>query len=370
MPLGWQLAVDFPATTHNIRVPTQSGALNGVIETPAFSTKLAVTITQLYFLTDGLHVAASIDPGAPKLLPFDLPEVSRLSADNYDRAVKEREQALAKARQALEPFAAPLKILDADLAVTLAPESIDAVFAAFNALPEGSRTIHYRTASEEGQLFRTGSGGAGCGGYAALDRADSAQADLKICALNTQFGGGALTASGRFSFSFRVQVRGHVHGAPTPTVRWVQDCAVCPPRPQPGTTCDTQVGGGVGVGSMGLKGNREETVVVRLTVRSDEAACLRYDLSLDSPKTIPITIEAGLGSLGTVGLPFTFGLPQSTLASGTAPPLFGDRGRLELEQPVLVTKEYDLKIAPKSFLLSQTGYQVKSAVAITWRKAM
>jgi hypothetical protein len=375
IPLASSFQVNFPPTTQTIRVRTHDGALNGTLDFPTFSSSIAIVIKQVYFLTDGIHIVASTAKEAPELLPFKISPAPTVSADAMSAAVSGKQAAITSARAELESLITSLKINDADVLIEVAPQLLNSVLASFNSLTDAQRTVHYRTTVEEGQLYRTGGGGAGCGGYAELVGHNSASADVKVSSLATTFADNSLSLSADLSFSFAAQVTGHVNGPAGPHATNDLKCInvfgkdICTNVPGIAISCDSPVGGGVGLGSYGVSGNRGERITAQATFTSDNTSWLHYDVTIVSPTQVPITIEVGLGQLGTLGLPFTFQVPNTRIASGAAPAVFGNRGQLESKGPVQLLKQYDVSVQPVSSAMSAAGYRFKAKTNIAWLPA-
>jgi hypothetical protein len=179
--------------------------------------------------------------------------------------------------------------------------------------------------SEEGQIFQTGGGGAGCGGYANVVGGNSASADLKIGQLSSSFTQQGVTVAADFEFSFNAQVTAHVNGPAGPHTSMVLNCIeifhkrLCTDLPSVTISCDTPIGGGVGLSNYGVHGTRTERLTAAVTMHSDSSTWLAYDVAVVSPDQVPITLEVGLGSLGTAGFPITLPVPHQALLSGKAP---------------------------------------------------
>ena len=373
IPLASTFQIDFPQTTQQVRVPTHDGALNGSIEFPHFAAASTIALKEVYFLSDGIHLIASLDQNTPELLPFKREgHTSRPLIGDAGQLIKDKEAELLTARAELAPLAKDLKLNDSDLFVSVSPSLLNTVLGSFNALTDAQRTVHFRTASEEGQLYRTGGGGLGCGGYAELVGHNSASADVKMGALASAFSPNAIALSGDLAFSFSAQVTGHVNGPAGPHATFDLKCIkifgkdVCTNVPGVAISCDSPVGGGVGLSNFGISGNRTERVTAQVSVTSDAASWLHYIVQVTSPSQVPITIEVGLGQLGTLGLPFTFSIPNLTIASGAAPPLFSSHGRLEANMPLSLNRQYDVSVIPVSAILDQTGYRVKARTELLW----
>lgn len=375
IPLASSFQVDFPPTTQAIRVPTNDGALIGTIDFPSFSSGIAITIKQVYFLTDGIHVVASTAKEAPELLPFKIAPTPAVSTHALSTVIAEKQAAIASVRAELEPLITSLKINDADLVIEVAPQLLNSVLTSFNSLTDAQRTVHYKTTAEEGQLYRTGGGGAGCGGYVELVGHNSARADARVSNIATTFADNSLSLSADMSFSFDAQITGHVNGPAGPHDTNDLKCInifgkdICTNVPGIAISCDSPIGGGFGLGSYSVSGSRDERITAKATFTSDNTSWLHYAVTIVAPTQVAMTIEVDLDKLGKLGLPFTFPVPTTTIASGTAPALFGNRGQLESNGQVRMLKQYDISVQPVSSAMSAAGYRFTARTNIMWSPA-
>jgi len=144
-----------------------------------------------------------------------------------------------------------------------------------------------------------------------------------------------------------------VNGPPGP-------CSIWNPWP----SCNCQIGGGVGT-SVGISGNQGGTLSGSVAPRSDPTNWLVYDVGLTGPSSLPITISAGLGGIGTVGIPTTINIPNGVLSTGTIPSVFGGTGSVTI--PNIATKQYTFAVQPKPITFDSTGYAATANVQITWK---
>jgi hypothetical protein len=165
----------------------------------------------------------------------------------------------------LETKLAPIKVPQADVRVWVSQKMLGVVTDTFNGLTPQQRTFHYHTISEEGQVFQTGGGGAGCGGYANLSGGNTASADLAVGVLAASFTNTGTTVSADFQFSFDAQVVTHINGPAGPHASMELKCIdlgllgrPCTNVPSVSFSCETPIGGGVSGGSYGVSGNRTE----------------------------------------------------------------------------------------------------------------
>lgn len=375
IPLSQDISIAFPATHIPLSVPTQHGKLNGEIDVPGLSTKTTVLVSGVFFLSDGIHVLLGVGDPAKVALPYqnDFAESSSVPAGGLSSALIAKSNQIEVLRAALQPKVLSLKVEGADFRVWVSKNLLSEVTNTFNALSPAARTVHYHTLSEEGQIYQTGGGGLGCGGYANLVGGNSAQADLKVGNFSTAWSQQGLSASAQYDFSFNAQVTGHVNGPAGPHATWVLNCVhigwpfnkdVCTNLPSTTISCDTPIGGGVGLGSYGVHGTRTETLTAALNLHSDASNWLLYDVAIVSPDQIPMTIEVGLGQLGTAGFPVTFPVPHQPLLTGSAPSLFEQVG--DFDVPGATSKHYKFTAAPTGGSTSSTGYAAVGKITVAW----
>ncbi len=377
IPLSRDISIAFPAAHVPLQIPTQHGRLNGEIDLPALSTQTSVIVSGVYFLSDGVHVLLGVgDPGKISL-PYKIGPSSAASdsGGNIDSIIQEKSKQIDSLRESLQPKLVPLKVPESDFRVWISKDLLSQMTNTFNALSTSARTIHYHTISEEGQIYQTGGGGLGCGGYANLVGGNSAQGDLQVSNFSVGWSPQGLTASADFNFSFNAQVTGHVNGPAGPHPTWVLNCIhlpwpinkdVCTNLPSATISCETPVGGGLGLGSYGIHGQRTEKLTAAINLHSDESSWLLYDAAIVSPDQIPITIEVGLGQLGTAGFPINFPVPHQPLLTGKAPSVFGQEGQLQM--PQTKSKGYTLTATPQKSSLDETGYAATGKIDLKWNR--
>jgi hypothetical protein len=380
IPLAKDFSVAFPSNQLPLTVPTQAGKLNGQIDVPGLSLQSTVSVSGVLFLSDGVHVflAANTQPAKSTqgtVFPYrieDHPAVYT-SGSNLDSAIKQKDGQIQSLRASMQSLTSPLKVADSDVRIWVSKSLLSTVSDVFNSVPAQGRKIHFHTLSEDGQLYSVGGGGAGCGGYAELVGHNSASADLVVSNLTGTWTNQGLTEAADFQFSFDAQVTGHVNGPAGPHTFWVSNCTkifgvtqCLPPVPSVTVSCETPIGGGVGLGSYGVHGDRTERLAATLTLHSDASSWLIYDLAVTSPDQIPITVSVGLGQLGSVGIPISFNVPHQALLSGKAPSVFSQSG--VLEDPIShSSKKYTFAIAPTAGTVQPDGYAATGKLTVQWQ---
>jgi len=380
IPLAQEFSVSFPASHLPMPVPLQAGKLNGEIDVPGLTLHSSIVISGVVFLSDGVHafVTAKMQPSDPTpelVFPYQIDEPLPSYSDTkaLDAAIKKKEEQIGSMRTSIDSLTSPLKVKNVDFRVWVSRNLLNAIIDVFNKLSPSERLIHFHALSTEGQLYRTGGGGAGCGGYAELVGGNSASANLQIGNLSSTWTENqGLTESADFQFAFDGQVTGHVNGPAGPHPTMVLNCVnlgfarPCTDVPSVTVSCDTPIGGGVGLGSYGVHGDRTERITVNMGLRSDPSSWLIYDVAIASPNQIPITVQVGLGSLGTVGIPVNFDVPHQALLSGKAPSIFSQTGMLQSTAAHL-SKKYTFAIGPTTGTVLADGYAAVGTISVQWQ---
>jgi hypothetical protein len=381
IPLAKEFSVSFPSSQIPLPVPTQAGQLNGEIDVPGLSVQSTVSVSGVLFLSDGVHVFVVTNTQPAKdstqtVFPYRIDDHVPIytSEKNLDSAIKQKDEQIESLRANIHSLTSPLKVVDSDFRIWVSKNLLSKVADVFNSLSPTDRKIHFHTLTEQGQLYSVGGGGLGCGGYAEVVGGNSANADLQISNLSsTWIANQGLTESADYQFSFNAQVTGHVNGPPGPHVNWVMRCVdlwlarPCTLVPDPPViSCSSPIGGGVGLGSYGVNGDRTERLTVTMNLRSDPSSWLIYDVAVTSPDQIPITVSVGLGQLGSVGIPISFNIPHQALFSGKAPSVFSQSGLLE--DPIShLSKKYSFSITPTGGTVQADGYAALGKLAVQWQ---
>lgn len=289
-----------------------------------------------------------------------------------DAAISAKEEANDELRRSMETKLSPIKVPGADVRVWASQKTLGLVTDTFNRLTPPQRTFHYHTISEEGQVFQTGGGGAGCGGYANLSGGNTANADLAVGALTASFTNTGATVSADFQSSFNAQVVTHINGPAGPHTTMVLNCInlgfarPCTNLPSVTVSCETPIGGGVSGGSYGVSGNRTERLTAAVSLHSDASTWLAYDVAITSPDQIPITIEVGLGQLGRAGFPITVPVPHQSLLNGKALDMLDKSGTITIPS-LQLSKSYMLAVAGLAGSVNPTGYAASGKLTVQWQ---
>lgn len=279
----------------------------------------------------------------------------RLAAqDNIDDQIKAKQDAINALEQKLAPKIQPLLVENADVRLWVSSGVPGLVANFFDSLSGGQRHLHYDAASEAGQLKNSNGGALGCGWFLTLEGGNSAHADVDLRNLTATVNGtGAVDLSLGFHFSFSAQIHGHVKGPPGPCSLW-----------NPWPSCNCPIGGGAGT-SVGTSGEQGGTVTASIVPHSDPNGWLAYDLSLNGPANIPITVSASLQGIGSVGIPMSVNLPLGVISTGSMPSVFSGTGTINV--PNVLARQYSFTLQPKPLTVDKTGYAVTADVQIAWK---
>ena len=249
-----------------------------------------------------------------------------------------------------------IKVKDADIRVFANRTLTDGLIALWNSMPEAQKTVSFDSIAQSGQLYSQGGGGLGCGGYAELQGPQDFHLTAAIPRFASQWKQSELAVSAAFKVEVRAQFHVHVKGPPGPHQdHWWE---------VPWLSCDSSIGGGAGT-SIGASARKEDSVEGALVLAPNGDGQIGYSLQLRGPADREITVSAGLGQLGNVGIPVKYRLPTSAIASGTIPALFEYRG--SLQSPAKgVTKGYALKLSDIRSNLTESGLALNAGAAIAW----
>ena len=266
----------------------------------------------------------------------------------------------AKAGSAIDPETQraldAMKVKDADIRIFANRSLTDGLIALWNAMPEGRKTVSFDSIAQSGQLYSKGGGGLGCGGYAELQGPNDFHLTAAIPQLATQWKDSELAVSATYRVDVRAQFHVHVNGPPGPhRNHWWE---------VPWLSCSSPLGGGAGT-SIGASARKEDSLEGVIVLAPNPNGQIGYSLQLRGPAEREITVSAGLGQLGTVGLPVKYKLPTGAIVSGTIPSLFEYKG--SLQSPAKgVTREYALRLTDIRSSLTGSGLALNATAAIEW----
>ena len=271
---------------------------------------------------------------------------------DIDDQIAAQQAAIQALQKEMAPKVQPLLVHNADIRLWLSKTVMPLVANFFNSLTSAQRQALYQSTSQSGQLVNSNGGGLGCGWYVALDD-NSASAIMNLQNLKaTMNSTGSVDTTLDFQFSFKAQLDGHIKGPPGPCSLW-----------NPWPSCNCQIGGGAGT-SVVISGQQGGTISASITPRSDPNSWMVYDVNLTGPSTIPITISAGLGGIGTVGIPTSINVPTGVILTGAVPNVFAGTGSVTI--PNILAKQYTFTIQPKPIGFDSTGYSATANVQFVW----
>ena len=249
-----------------------------------------------------------------------------------------------------------LKVKDADIRIFANRSLADGLVGLWNAMPDAQKTVTFDSVSQSGQLYSQGGGGLGCGGYAELQGPTDFHLAASIPRLATQWKQSELAVTANYKVAVRAQFHVHVNGPPGPhRNNWWEI---------PWLSCSSPIGGGAGT-SIGATAQKDDSLEGVIVLAPNDIGQIGYSLKLRGPAEREITVSAGLGQLGNVGLPVKYRLPTDAIVSGTIPSLFEYRG--SLQSPAQgVTRGYALKLSGIRSALTDAGLALNAGAAIEW----
>jgi hypothetical protein len=377
VPLAQEFSVSFPASHIPLAIPVPAGTMNAEVDVAGLEMHPAAYISGVFFLADGIHIIVTTKPDATKptekvIFPYRIDKQTRTEQRGNGSTIEEKRAQINSVRAGLQNLTQPLKVPDSDFRVWISKNLFAVVADIFDKLTPADRKIHFHVLSTVGQLYRVGGGGFGCGGYAELVGGNSLSGDLDLHDASSTWSKDGETMSVAFDFSFNGQVTGHVNGTAGPHATWVLNCVnlgfarPCTNLPSTTISCDTPIGGGIGLSNYGVSGKRSDHIGANLRPHSDSSNWLSYDVSIVAPDQIPITIDVGLGQLGHVGFPINVGIPHQPLLSGKAPNIFSHSGVL-VEPTSRISKSYQVDLVPTVGTVQDDGYAVVGKLSIKWQ---
>jgi hypothetical protein len=249
-----------------------------------------------------------------------------------------------------------LKVKDADIRVFANRSLTDGLIGLWNALPESQKTVSFDSTAQSGQLYSQGGGGLGCGGYAELQGPGDFHLTAAVPQLATKWGESALAVSATYTVNVRAQFHVHVKGPPGPhRNQWWEI---------PWLSCDSAIGGGAGT-SIGASAAAQDMLAGSIVLSPNADGQIGYALNLDGTPERSITVRAGLGALGNVGIPVKYKLPTGPIISGTIPALYEYRGSLQAPAQG-TTKEYRLQLSSIKSSLNPSGLALSAVAVVGW----
>jgi hypothetical protein len=212
--------------------------------------------------------------------------------------------------------------------------------------------MHYQETLQEGQLVTSGAGGFGCGYNAILH---DAKGDVSIPSVSATYrSDGTVGLQSSYKTDVGGQLIADVKGPPGP-------CNLTHPTP----TCDCPIGSGLQTSTqVRLVSADALSAVVKLS--SDSQSWLHYDLGHLSPASLVVTVNVSLEQVGSLQIPISVDLPQTSLASGSAPNVFAGKGEIKIKEPVPFSKTFKISITPTSSTPDEEGYAAKAKAEIIW----
>ncbi len=238
----------------------------------------------------------------------------------------------------VEPLAAPLQSIKSDVRVFASFDPIVAAVAGLNALPAEKRTVSFQSTGANGHFYDNNDL---CNSYIELQ----SPGDLNAAGALSAFSATA-QEDGSLILTAHADTSGHLQA------HWQFLGVRVKPFGIGGGTCPP--GGGVG-GSIGATFNKGLDVSLHVGfAMSSDGQTLTYQASIINPPTVDVTISAGFGNLGNLGIPVSFAMPGGAIASGQFPLLIAAGGKFVVPSEK-GPRTYALALKPVSFVATKAG---------------
>jgi len=337
IPLQTSLAFQLPGQSMPTRIPTPDGWIDSTVQIPTMNVRWSISVKRLLFLSDGIHVAASLGGNSQAVTPpvysLDVPADSKAVEARLDQEKKR----ISDLRAKLEAQFGKEKLQSSDLSLHASPAFFTAIVDGLNSISP-PLDITLGNVSEHDYIKQ---GGGAFGYYVELSGRNSLQAGASIRHFRASWSGpGQVAIAADFTFSASAQLAYHLK---------------------------TGIGGGVG-GSVGTHADKGGTISGTVNFTTDGKKWPDYEILLTGPPSMEVTLSAQIGRIGGVGFPVKFNLPVGTLAKGSAPALFSQSGSLVIPLPDgnKQTRQYTLAITPQTSAFDQNGFTTAAKVALAW----
>jgi hypothetical protein len=238
----------------------------------------------------------------------------------------------------VEPLVAPLQSIKSDVRVFASFDPIIAAVAGLNALPAEKRTVSFQSTCANGHFYDNNDL---CNSYVELQ----GPGDLHAAGALSTFSATA-QEDGSLILTAHADTSGHLQA------HWQFLGARVRPLGIGGGTCPP--GGGVG-SSIGANFEKGLDVSIRIGfAMAPDGQTLTYQASVINPPRVDVTISAGFGNLGNLGIPVSFAMPGGAIASGQFPLLIGAGGKFVVPGEK-GPRSYALSLKPVSFTATKGG---------------
>ena len=238
----------------------------------------------------------------------------------------------------VEPLVAPLQSTKSDVRVFASFDPIIAAVAGLNALPPEKRTVSFQSTGANGHFYDNNSL---CNSYVELQGPGDLHAAGALSAFSA-----TTQEDGSLIFTAHADTHGHLQahwqflGVRVSGPFGIGN--VCPP------------GGGVG-GSIGANFEKGLDCSVRVGfAMAADGQTLTYQASIINPLRVDVTISAGFGNLGNLGIPVSFAMPGGAIASGQFPLLVAAGGKFVVPGEK-GPRIYEIALKPVSFVARKGG---------------
>jgi hypothetical protein len=239
----------------------------------------------------------------------------------------------------VEPLVAPLQTIKSDVRVFASFDPIVAAVAGLNALPAEKRTVTFQSTGANGYFYYNNGL---CNSFVELQGPGDLHAAGALSAFNaTTQDDGSIILTAHADTNGHLQAHWQFFGPRIPG-----------PFGLGGGTCP--YGGGNG-GSIGANFDKGLDCSVRVGfAMAADGQTLTYQASIINPPRVDVTVSAGFGNLGSLGIPVSFAMPGGAIASGQFPLLIAAGGKFVVPSEK-GPRTYALALTPVSFKATKGG---------------
>jgi hypothetical protein len=337
VPLQTDLAFQLPGQSIRTRIPNPDGWIDATVQIPTMNVHWSVGVKRLLFLSDGIHVAASLGQTSQAIPTLTYSANIPSSSKAVVASLEQERKHLSDLRTKLEAQFGTEKTSTSDLSLHASPAFFSAVVDGLNsASPPLDITLG--NVSEHDYIKQ---GGGSLGYYIELSGRNTLQANAAIRQFRASWTApGQVAIAADFKFTASAQVVGHFK---------------------------TLIGGGIGT-SVPVSADKGGTISGSAHFSTDGKNWPSYELLLTGPPDMGVTLSTNVRGIG-IGIPIRFNLPVGTLAKGPAPALFSQVGSLVISLPngTKQTHQYTLSITPQSSAFDQNGFTTAAKVKLAWQ---
>lgn len=349
IPLATDFKLDIPGASQSLHmqtIPANNSFLSGNLSIPAIQLSEPLSIRSIVFLKEGLLVGLVNGPAITTAISTAAGEMPSNLASVKGEINRVNGQ-IENVRKEIDPLLSPIRVSGTSIQVHVAVQLLQKIISSINQLPLPQRTVTYANTGGQGQLVDNNAGPLGCGYFLELNGWTNLSAAAALANVSA-----AWNADGSIKISPTAQLSGSasVHWQ-VKHVRILNNC----------------IGGGFG-GVVGgsISPNTGVTLDVAVHMTSTTDQWLTYNIDINGPSQTQATISVHAGQLGDIGIPVPFSIPTGTIMSGVAPNMFSKIGRVEIGNPPLFARDYEMLLKPTNGNSAANGFTARGAVNVKW----